>query len=91
MLLVSLVPLAPLIVRFVQRENTIRELQARIQVFEVAQAKHLKAMSRPIAVAIATAENRSLIDPTAWVASSDKSKSPPQPAEEDITVSLLWY
>ncbi|EKM59216.1 uncharacterized protein PHACADRAFT_169695 [Phanerochaete carnosa HHB-10118-sp] len=68
-----------------RRDNTIKEQQTRIQVLEGTLAKHLKAMSKPIALPVTAAENRSLIDPTVWVASSDKSKSPPQTAEEDVT------
>ncbi|GJE84222.1 hypothetical protein PsYK624_002980 [Phanerochaete sordida] len=68
-----------------RRDNTIKEQQARIQVLEGSVAKHLKAISKPNAPPVTTAENRSLIDPAAWVPSSDKGKSPPQVSEEDVT------
>lgn len=68
----------------IQRDNSIKELQAKIQSLESTLAKHLKSQNK--VVVVEAADNRSLIDPAAWATSSDKGSSHPRVADEDMPV-----
>ncbi|KZT74344.1 hypothetical protein DAEQUDRAFT_660525 [Daedalea quercina L-15889] len=60
-----------------RRDNTIKELRAKMHVLESTLAKHLKAQAQTQAkMPPPAAENRSMINPAAWT-SSDPSSSPP--------------
>ncbi|KAJ3554635.1 hypothetical protein NM688_g3003 [Phlebia brevispora] len=65
-----------------RRDNTIRQHEARIKMLENTLAKHLEAQAQ--ANAVSGTETRSLIDPSAWVRSSDTHSSPPNLPEEDV-------
>ncbi|KAH9938195.1 uncharacterized protein B0H18DRAFT_1112374 [Fomitopsis serialis] len=58
-----------------RRDNTIKELRAKVHLLESSVAKLLKAQAQAKMAPPAT-ENRSMINPAAWT-SSDPSSSPP--------------
>ncbi|OBZ70439.1 hypothetical protein A0H81_09981 [Grifola frondosa] len=57
-----------------RRDNTVKDLRSKVLLLESTLAKHLnsQAKSKPQI----GGENRSMIDPTSWVVSSEKSSSP---------------
>ncbi|KAI0091997.1 hypothetical protein BDY19DRAFT_573185 [Irpex rosettiformis] len=69
-----------------RRDNANKELQSRIKLLETTLAKHLKSQSK--ATIQMSNEKASLIDPAAWVPSSEKSTSPTQPTGEDDRPSV---
>ncbi|TFY56360.1 hypothetical protein EVJ58_g7693 [Rhodofomes roseus] len=57
-----------------RRDNTIKELRAKVHLLESSLGKHIKAQVQKTAPP--AVENRSMINPAAWT-SSDPSSSPP--------------
>ena len=67
-----------------QRDNVIKDLQARVKLLEKTLAKkHIDDQTKAV---VAAPLANSLIDPAAWAASSEQSSSPPMAPDADIPV-----
>ncbi|KAI0719599.1 hypothetical protein C8T65DRAFT_716396 [Cerioporus squamosus] len=68
-----------------RRDNALKEMRSKVHLLESTLAKHLKAQKAK-AAAVAQ-ENRSMIDPAAWMSQSGQSSSPVQAPDRDGVTS----
>ncbi|TFK91494.1 hypothetical protein K466DRAFT_643900 [Polyporus arcularius HHB13444] len=64
-----------------RRDNALKEMRSKVHLLESTLAKHLKAQKAK--AASVAQENRSMIDPAAWMSQSGQSSSPVQAPDRD--------
>ncbi|RPD67209.1 hypothetical protein L227DRAFT_17539 [Lentinus tigrinus ALCF2SS1-6] len=68
-----------------RRDNALKEMRSKVHLLESTLAKHLKAQKAK--AASAAQDNRSMIDPAAWMSQSGQSSSPVQAPDRDGATS----